>query len=174
MKRSFGLIHGELEIKILILFILRRLPEAISIDLLAELTLCEDSIGYFNFLQCVEALVKTEHIKLVDSMYTVTKKGVRNGKATEESLPSAIRQITENSVAAVRSAQKRNSMIKAMHKTNEDGTCNTVLSLSDGLGDIVKIELCTVNEQQSLKIEEGFQKNAEKSYNALISAILEN
>ena len=173
MRRRFGFIHDKFEIKILILFILRRLPEAIPIDTLAELTLCDDGISYFDFSECLEELVSSEHVKFENNMYSVTDKGVRNGEATENSLPFSVRQIAENAVATVRSTQSRDSMIKTLHKVNEDGTCTAVLSMADGLGDVIKIELTTVNEQQANELENGFHKNAEKAYNALIKAILD-
>ena len=54
MRRRFGFIHEEFEIKILILFILRRLSAPIPIDTLAELVICDDGISYFEFSECVE------------------------------------------------------------------------------------------------------------------------
>ena len=56
MKRQFGFIHEKLEIKILILFILRHMSEPISFDVLTELTMCDDGIGYFDYMECVAEL----------------------------------------------------------------------------------------------------------------------
>jgi len=173
MKRRFGFIHEKFKIKILILFILSRLPEAIPIETLAELALCDDGISYFDFSECIEELVSSGHVKFENNAYSITVKGARNGEATEDSLPFSVRQIVEKAVATVRSTQNRDSMIKTLHKTNDDGTCTAVLSMDDGLGDIIKIEIHTVNEEQASELENGFHKNAEKAYNALIKAILE-
>ncbi len=49
MEERLGFIHDKLDIKILILFILRRLPEPVTFDVLRDLTLCDDGIGYFDF-----------------------------------------------------------------------------------------------------------------------------
>ena len=172
MRRRIGFIHDKLEIKILILFILRRLSAAIPIDTLAELTLCDDGISYFDFSECVEELVESDHIRLDKNMYSITKKGARNGETMEKTLPLSVRQIAEKAVATVQSSQRRDSMIKTLHKVNDDGTCTAVLSMSDGIGDIIKIELHSTSEQQASELENGFHKNAEKAYNALINAIL--
>ena len=51
MIKSFGFIHEKLEIKVLILFILRRLPEPILLDDLIELAMCDDGISYFEFME---------------------------------------------------------------------------------------------------------------------------
>jgi hypothetical protein len=173
MKRRIGFIHEQLEIKILILFILRRLPRAITIDALAELVLCDDGINYFDFIACVESLLKTEHIILQDGKYKVTDKGARNGEITEERLPFTVRQVAENTVVTVRTSQNRDAMIKTSKSFNEDGTLTVLLSLSDGLGEITKIELHAVNEHQANEFINGFRKNAEKTYNAMIRTILD-
>lgn len=173
MRRRFGFIHEKLEIKILILFILRHLSAPIAIDMLAELTLCDDGISYFDFSECVEELVSTEHIICAKNMYSITEKGARNGEAMEESLPYSVRQIASAAVASVRSTQNRDSMIKTMHRVNDDGSCTAVLSMSDGLEDIIKIELHCVGEDQATELENGFHKNAEKVYNMLISTMLD-
>ena len=44
----FGFIHEKLDIKILILFILSRLPGEVPPEVLGELCQCDDGIGYFD------------------------------------------------------------------------------------------------------------------------------
>ena len=45
----FGFIHEKLDIKILILFILRRLPGVVDRETLGELCQCDNGIGYFDY-----------------------------------------------------------------------------------------------------------------------------
>ena len=172
MKGNFGFIHEKIEIKVLILFILRRLAEPIAFDELAELTMCDDGISYFVFADCVAELVKTEHVKLEDNMYSVTEKGERNGWITENSLPYSVRTKAEDSASALRAAQNRNAMIRTSHSDNPEGGCTVKLSLSDGVGDILSLELFSANERQSRDLENGFRKNAEGIYHAIIEMIL--
>jgi len=173
MIGNFGFIHEKIEIKILILFILRRLQEPVALDILTELTMCDDGISYFDYAECLAELVSTEHIIFESGSYSITPKGIRNGEITENSLPFTVRMETERSTAAVRATQSRNSMIKTSHSANSDGVNTVRLALSDGIGDIIKIDLLAANEQQALDLEKGFRKNAEKIYNALIEMILE-
>ena len=172
MRRRFGFIHEKVDIKILVLFILRRLTAPIPIDTLAELTICDDGISYFDFTECIEELVSTDHIILENDLYSITDKGARNGEAIENDLPYSIRQAAENAVTTVRSSQHRDSMIKTLHRVNDDGSCTAILTMSDGLEDIIKMELHCVDEQQASELENGFHKNAEKAYNVLINTIL--
>lgn len=173
MYGGFGFIHDKLDIKILILFILRRLPEPAPLDILTELTMCDDGISYFDFTDCVADLVRTEHLRLADGKYSLTKKGVRNGVITENNLPYSVRKKAEKSAAAARAVMNRDAMIKTEHSDNPDGSCTVALALSDGLGEFISMNLYAANEAQALTLEKGFRKNAEKIYNSLIDAILD-
>jgi len=169
---NFGFIHNKLEIKLLILYVLRRLPEPISFDVLAELVMCDDGISYFDFTQCVSDLVDNENLFFVDDMYSLTKKGVRNSVVTEVNLPYSVRAKVEESTSALRTAMNRSAMIKTSHSVEEDSGCKVTLALADGVGEIVKVELFAANEKQAIALENGFRKNAEKIYNNLIEMIL--
>ena len=174
MHGNFGFIHEKLEIKILILFILRRLPEPITLVVLTELTMCDDGISYFDFADCVAELVESENLRLEGNKYSLTEKGARSGEITENNLPYTVRMKAEKSTSALRAALNRNAMIKSNHTQNPDGGCTVTLSMSDGIGDIVSIELFAANDRQALDLEKGFRVKAEKIYNMLIEAILDD
>jgi len=173
MSGNFGFFHEKTEIKILILFIMRLLSEPVTLDVLAGLTIYDDGISYFDFIECVAELVKTEHMLLTDNKYTITAKGVRNGEITENSLPFTVRRSVENATNAVRTTHTRNTMITAYHESDPSGGCKVSLALSDGIGDILNIELFAANEKQAKSLEEGFRKKAENVYHSLIELILE-
>ena len=171
MIGNFGFIHEKLEIKVLILFILRRLQDPISLDVLTELTMCDDGISYFDFTECVAELAQTKHIKLVQGMYSVTDKGVRDGKTTENSLPYSVRAKVEESTSALRAAQSRNSLLKTSWAANPGGGCTLSLSLSDGVGEIVSMSLFAANERQAVDLENNFRENPVGIYHSLIELI---
>ena len=174
MKRNLGLIREKLEIKILILFILRRLPEPVTFEALTGLAMCDDGISYFDYCECVAELVKTEHLRYKHDKYSITEKGIRNGGITEDSLPYPVRVHAENIASSYRSAQARSAMIKTSRTANEDGSYKVASSLSDGLGEILSLEMLAANEKQARALENGFRRNAEGVYNALIGIILES
>ena len=172
MKGAFGFIHEKLDIKILILFILRRLSEPAPFELLTELTMCDDGISYFDYVDCLADLTKTEHIKVENNSYTISEKGKRNGEITESSLPYTVRRKAENSVFLLRGKQNRNAMIKTSHCAKEEGGYSVMLTLSDGIGDIFSIELFAADEKHALAMEKGFRKNAENIFNAMVGMML--
>jgi len=168
MAENFGFIHDKVDIKVLILFIMRRLSKPITMDALTELTMCDDGISYFDVTECVAELTKTKHLHVAEDEYSLTQKGRRNGEVLEKNLPYSVKAKAEDSVALIRNTQSRNSMIKTnLHGDEQDGY-TIVLSLSDGVSDILTMELFAANRQQANAIEKGFRKNAEKIYHAII------
>ena len=171
-ERNFGFIHEKTEIKILILYIMRRIPEPVTFEILTGLTLCDGGISYFDYCESVAELVQTEHLLLKDDNYSLTAKGVRNGEATEISLPYSVRLKAESNASDYRAMRNRNAMIGTTHTVNPDGGYLVKLSLSDGVGDIISIEMIASSEKQALSMERGFRKDAENVYKSIIGMIL--
>ena len=59
---GMGVVREKLDIKILLLFILRRLPEQVDADTLSELALTDDMVGYFEYAECLGELVEAGHV----------------------------------------------------------------------------------------------------------------
>ena len=168
-----GFIHEKLDIKILILYVLRRLPDFVDGETLAELAICDDGISYFDYAECLAELVETEHINQTGSQYKITEKGNRNGATIESSLPYSVRKKAEKSAAKVASKIRRNGMIKTGHYASDSGACIVDLSLSDGFGEIISTRLLTTGEEQAKLMEENFRERAELIYNQIIELICE-
>ena len=172
MIRGYGFLLGKLEIKVLILYIMHRLYKPITLEDLLELTLCEDGISYFDVMESIIDLVKTEHLCLEEDVYTITDKGIRNGKTTENSLPISLRANAENAALKFRRGIDRNTMIKTLQNVKEDGSRTVTLSLSDGISEVISLEIMALSERQALELEDGFRKNAENVFNTVIETIL--
>jgi len=173
MSENFGFIHERIEIKVLILFIMRRLPEPLTLDVLVGLTLCDDGISYFDVTECISMLVETKHIRMEDGRYSLTQKGERNGEILEKNLPYSVMKRAEAAAALVRANLSRDAMIKTNRMAGDNGEFKVTMSLSDGVGDIILMELFTANEDQADTLEKGFRKNAEKIYHAIIAMLVE-
>ena len=175
MEGRFGFIQSEMELKVLVLYILRRLPEAASWEELTDMTLLTDSaIGYFDFSECVTDLVRTGHVEKIGEGYAVTDKGRQNGEAMESSLAYSVRVRAEKAAAALADIQRRRGMIKATHEMRTRGGFTVHLSMSDGVGPILDLQLLTGDEKQTARIEANFKKNAEKLYQKMIRLLSED
>ena len=69
---QLGFIHDKLDIKILILFVLRRLPAPVEPDTLLELCQVDDAIGYFDYSDCISELLQSEHMKETEDGFQIT------------------------------------------------------------------------------------------------------
>jgi len=172
MIENFGFIHEKIDIKVLILFVMQRLPKPVTLDVLTELAMSDEGLSYFDVTDCIAMLVDTNHLQCENGKYTLTSKGQRNGEALEKNLPYTVRTKAEEAAALVRAAQNRDAMIKTHSRIDENGGYRVALSLSDGVGDIVSMDLFAANEGQASSLEKGFRKNAEKVYHAIIDMIL--
>lgn len=173
MENRFGFIRDKLDIKILILFILQRLNAPVSFETLSDLTMCDDGISYFDFVECVDELLKTDHIYYDGSTYIITDKGKRNGAVTESGIPYSVRLKAEKNISAVNAEMARSSMINTTREMRRGGGFTVSLSLSDGIDEIISMNLFASSDKQAEEIENGFRKNAEKIYNAVIEKLFE-
>ena len=173
MEQRHGFIHDEMDLKVLILFILSRLPAPVARDSLTDATLlCDDAIGYFEFSDCLMDLVKTGHVSLTDGRYLITNKGRENGNITESGLPYSVRMRAEGSAASLSNQLQREAMITASHEMRRRGGYTVKLSMSDGLGAVITMELLCADDKQAVRIEQNFRKNAESVYNKITELLM--
>ena len=162
-----GFIHEKLDIKILILFVLRRLPGIVEPETLLELCQCDGGLGYFDYSDCLSELIESGHIEKHEDGYSITEKGARNADAVENSLPYSVRTKALKLIAPVEERLRRAAMITANHE-NTDGGCMVNLAMSDGKGEIVSLRFLCADEQQAKKIEKNFCLDAENYYQKIV------
>lgn len=167
-----GFIHDSLDIKILILFILNRLDAPIDLDILADLALLDDGITYFDVSECVTDLIKTGHILDTDGLLSITEKGIRNGRVTESGIPYSVRERAKHKTTALSRVQRRDAMIGAQQSPLQTGGFSVMLTLSDGLGEILDMKLYAATEEQATMMTSTFRKNAEQIYSQIVETFL--
>ncbi|MBQ3855655.1 MAG: DUF4364 family protein [Ruminococcus sp.] len=168
----YGFIHEKLDIKILILFILRRLPGTVEPETLLELCQCDGGIGYFDYADCLSELVETGHVEQNEDGYVITEKGKRNADAVESSLPYSVRVKAMKLMAPVEERLRRSAMITAKH-TVEEGSCIVELAMSDGKGELIHLHLLCADEEQARTMEKRFRKDAEGYYQKIAQLLSE-
>ncbi len=170
MDQQPGLIQDKLDIKILILFILRRLPGELSPEELLELCQGAGVLGYFDYSDCLSELEESGHLTRGEEGYAITPKGAANADAVESSLPFSVRSRTEKGLRPIEERMRRQALITARHRVDEIG-CTVTLAVNDGVGEILHVDLLCAGEEQARKIEKRFRKNAERSYQEILKLL---
>lgn len=165
---NFGFIHGELDTKILILYVLRRLPRPVDAQTLAELCSFDNGVGWFDYADCLAGLVETQHVEaLPGERYLITDKGRVNGEAAETSIPYSVRMKADRLLEPIAEKMRRDAMIDTGHEEAPGGLI-THLGLSDGKGEILSMRLLVPDEGTAQSIEELFRTDAEGIYQRII------
>ena len=165
-------VREKLDIKILILFILRRLPETVDSETLAELALSDGGVGYFEYAECLAELEDSGHLERRGRVVHLTEKGERNGAIVESSLPWTLRSRLEKILTPLAEKLRRRSLITAEHYDGASG-CTVHLSLSDEMGEIADLRLVCGGEAHAVKIEKNFRASAEELYSRIMELLLE-
>ena len=165
-----GFIHEKLDIKILILFILRRLPGSVDRNLLSDFTQCDGGVGYFDFSDCLSELVDTGLVIEETEGYRISEKGAQAGETVESSLPFSVRKKPEKLIAPEAERLRRLAMLTAEHRVT-NGNCMVTLAMSDGKGEVMRLKILSSGEEQAQRIEKNFRSNAEDIYCRLIELL---
>lgn len=170
---NFGFIHEKLDIKILILYILEKLPAPVTGVQLSDLTLFDGGFTWFDYTDCLAELVDTEHVTNEDGKYAITEKGRRNLSYIQSSLPYTVRVKADKLTAPVAAAMRRSSMIETTTEKERRGGYTVSLRLSDGVGEVISMRLAVPDEKQAAAIEKRFKDNAETLYNNILNLLIE-
>ncbi len=169
---QFGFVREELDIKILILYILARLPGPVDRESLADIVFCDGAINYFSFSECLSELISTGHIMKERGKYEITAKGREDGAMIETSLPISVRDNADMGMLPVAERISREAMIRTKHTKEPSGTV-VRLSLSDGKGIIFDLSALVGDEEQAKQIEKKFRLNAEEYYIRILNMFME-
>ena len=169
-----GFIRDKLEMECRIWCIGARLSEPADGAAMQDLTMCDDGIDYFDYAECLNDLVKTEHLRLTeDGRYLITEKGKRNSAICESSLPYSVRQRSDRNIAAYNKAALRRAQVQSHVTERENGTFTVTLALRDDVDSLMHLELMMADKDSADKLAKRFQKGPEAVYAKVIQALCE-
>lgn len=170
-----GFIREKREIKFLILYVASRLIEPVPFETLQELVMCDSGVDFFDFSECLNSLVETEHLALsAEELYAVTEKGLRNGKACEDEIPYSVRLAADGLIEGCNQRLKRQAQVKTSVARRFNGTYTAVLTLNgdDGMT-LMKLELAAPKEETARELVKRFQENPEQMYSGLLRQLFD-
>ena len=171
---GIGFIQDKLEIKFLILYIAARVTEPLAPAEMQDLTMCDDGIDYFDYAECLNDLVKTEHLSLDrhSGLYAITEKGRRNSEICETSLPYSVRLRCDKNLSVCNRALRRKNQVKSSTEPRANGTYTVSLSLDDDMGNVMDLKLMVPREDMGKILAARFRKAPEKLYSEIIDLLL--
>lgn len=169
---SVGFIRDKLEIKFLILYVAAGVAEPMPLSDVQALTMIDDGIDYFDFSQCLNELVQTEHLYLNEQQqYVITPKGLKNSGICQSSLPYSVRLKADRLIADYRQELRRRSQVEARVECRENGTYTVLLSLSDDVDNVMRLQMMVATREMAEDLARRFEKNPEQIYARLVSTL---
>lgn len=167
-----GLIHEKLDIKILILYALEKLPGPVDSGDLYDVCRCDEGVGYFDFSDCLFELIDSGLAESTDDGYLITSKGRNNVREIGNSLPFSVRASADAVIAPLCKKILRASLV-SVDWTPADSGYMVHFSLNDGEGDLLKMNLLVPDEARAKVMKKNFKRKAEYYYNSIVQMLME-
>ena len=136
--------------------------------------MCDEGVDYFAFSECLADLVRTEHLALVDGLYSITEKGRVNSAICETSLPYSVRMQVDKDLVTHNERLKRQNLVGAQVEPRNQGGYTVTLSLSDELDHLMKLELLVTREEMAAELQKRFREKAESIYSRILALLYED
>ena len=166
-----GFIQDDLDLKLLILYIMDRAAGPITFLQLFELALCDAGVDYFSLAQAVDHMVATGQLTKEEDRYAITEKGRRNSQICEGGLPRSVRRHCDDNLIQVNAALRRESQVRARIMDREDGTATLCLSLEDDSSPLLHLALLSPGREQAERWAEAFQSDPSALYMNVIKLL---
>lgn len=167
-------IHGELEQKILILYVLSRLSEPVPFETMLDLCLCDDGIRYFDFTERLQELTDTGHVLCSDTRrYSVTEKGRRTAEICAAELPYTVRKRCNRNTEACNRVLRRQEQVRSTVEARSNGTFTVRMVLDDDIGNLMDLQVVAPQRQIADTLSKRFQQNPEQIYSRLMDLLLQ-
>lgn len=166
-----GFIQDDLDLKLLVLYIMDRAAGPITFIQLFELALCDAGVDYFSLTQAVDHMVATGQLTRGEERYAITDKGRRNSQICESSLPRSVRQHCDHNLIQVNEALRREAQIRAQIVEEKNGTVNLCLTLEDDTSPLFHLTLFSPTRTQAEQWARTFQADPYAFYLNIIKLL---
>ena len=159
-----GFIQDDMDLKLLVLYIMDRTAGPITFLQLFELALCDAGVDYFSLTQAVDRMVATGQLTREDDRFAITDKGRRNSQICQGGLPTSVRRHCDENIVRVNEALRRESQVRAQIIDREDGTATLCLTLEDGSSPLLHVALLSPNRERAEQWAAVFRDNPSALY----------
>lgn len=166
-----GYLHNEMDVKVLILFILARIETPLDVDEIYEVAYQDESLNYFMLANCLHELKLTGHVTTEDGThYTITAKGKKQGSYVEDSLALPVVEKVSVSIQAKIDQIRRDSLLKTQVHQDENGVWIATLHYRDNELPLMSISLFAPNREHAYAMAENMRKHNTLIYKTAMDA----
>lgn len=169
-----GFVREKLDIKVLILYIMARVSEPVSLQTAWELSLCDDAFGFFEFSPCLAELVASEHLSLQDGLYAITDKGRESDRAFEGSLAPSVRRKADEHLKIFNTDAHRRSLVQAEVTPGPNGLYTLHLAFRDEVCSLMSLDLTVPDKARADDLVRRFRLAPQDVYTALLGTLWGN
>lgn len=164
-----GFIRDELDLKLLVLYIMSKAAAPLTFLQLLDLALCDAGVNYFSLTQAVDHMVETGQLVKEEERYSLTEKGRRNSEICQNSLPYSVRMHCDENLVRVNQDLRRQAQVQTAITDHEEGTCTLRLRLNDVGSPLLDLELLVPDRPQAIAMSQRFQTDPAALYHAIVA-----
>lgn len=169
---NIGFIQSELDMKLLILYIMSHAAEPITLFQLLEIAMCDAGVDYFSLTQAVTHMVETGQLERTEDRYAITEKGRRNIEICENSLPYSVRFHCDESLVQMNRLLRQEAQLQTTLTPNDDGTYTLHLCLNDVDTPLLNLDLLVPDPEHGEIMSKNFRADPAGLYLHLTNLLM--
>lgn len=166
-----GWVKTNFDIKIIILYILSKVPEPLAFDEILDVAQCEEGINYFLLKQSIDELLIPENVAIDDALYSITPRGSENLSNLIHLLPDSVRSSCDEQLSPVIRNQNTRKYVKSNIIKHSDNTSEVHLELLDSRGILMDLTLITANVKESEQISTTFHQDPSRFFKEVMNNV---
>ena len=171
-----GGLTNDFEVKILICFLLKKIEQPLSFDQVNEILQKTGFVNYFEFVEAVSELQKTEHVLLTtdengQEVFQLSEIGEAMAQTFHHTLPLTVREKTVESARELIQMQKQLEETEVRYHAVDDGYILT-MKLKDIGSDLMDLGVFVPSEDECVEIRERIYADPLLLYKTLLAVMM--
>ncbi|MBE6898495.1 MAG: DUF4364 family protein [Ruminococcaceae bacterium] len=171
-----GGLTNDFEVKILICFLLKKIEQPLSFDQVNEILQKTGFVNYFEFVEAVSELQKTEHVLLTtdengQEVFQLSEIGEAMAQTFHHTLPLTVREKTVESARELIQMQKQLEETEVRYHAVDDGYILT-MKLKDIGSDLMDLSVFVPSEDECVEIRERIYADPLLLYKTLLAVMM--
>ena len=171
-----GGLTNDFEVKILICFLLKKIEQPLSFDQVNEILQKTGFVNYFEFVEAVSELQKTEHVLLTtdengQEVFQLSEIGEAMAQTFHHTLPLTVREKTVESARELIQMQKQLEETEVRYHAVDDGYILT-MKLKDIGSDLMDLSVFVPSEDECMEIRERIYADPLLLYKTLLAVMM--